>query len=467
MTNGRGRQDFGANQARRETGSGACWQSRLLLRARWGISLSAGRSVGRLEGCCIRIVLQNCCGLDVHKDTITACLLVADQRGRVRKEKRTFGTKTADLLVIMDWLLEAGCTHLGMESTGVYWKPIYNLFEGTFELTVANARHMKAVPGRKTDQGDAEWIADLLMHGLLPTSFIPSRELRELRELIRYRKALVQMRTMEANRIQKVLEGANIKLGSVASDLQGVSAQGMLRAMVEGTTDPKALAQMARGRLKKKAEELEKALDGSIAAHQRFLLGQIIEHMDFLNKRLEACDQQIEELMNPLTEDVALLDTIPGVDRKTAQLILSEIGPEMSRFPTHKHLASWAGLCPGNNESAGKRRSGKTSKGSRWLKAGLVEAAWAAIRSRKTYLSALYYRLKARRGPAKAVVAVAHAILVAVYHILKTRTQYQELGPSFFDQVNRQRVASRLQKRLQALGYTVTLESAEPDPPAA
>lgn len=411
--------------------------------------------------------MQKCCGLDVHKDTLTACLLVADRRGRVRKEKRTFGTKTADLLALMDWLLEMGCTQVGMESTGVYWKPIYNLFEGSFELTVANARNMKTVPGRKTDQGDAEWIADLLMHGLLPSSFIPSRELRELRELIRYRKSLVQMRTMEANRLQKVLEGANIKLGSVASDLQGVSAQEMLHALADGVSDPVALAQMARGRLKKKSDELVKALTGSVANHQRFLLGQIMAHMTFLNERLAICDQQIDERMDPMTEDVALLDTIPGVDRKTAQLILAEIGTEMDRFPTHRHLASWAGLCPGNNESAGKRRSGKTAKGSKWLRGGLVEAAWAAIRSRKTYLSALYYRLKARRGPAKAVVAVAHAILVAVYHILKTRTPYQELGPNFFDQLNQQRVVRRLQKRLEALGYTVTLEQADPDPPAA
>lgn len=415
----------------------------------------------------MEIVVDRCCGLDVHKRTAVACVRIRDKRGRVHKEIRTFGTTTPELMELVDWLTELGCTHVAMESTGVYWKPVYNLLEGIFETLVVNAQHIKNVPGRKTDVTDAEWIAQLLQHGLLRASFIPPQPLRELRELIRYRKTLVQTRSAEVNRIQKTLEGANIKLSSVATNVMGVSGRAMLQQLVEGNTDAAALAALAKGRLRKKSDELEQALTGRLGDHHRFLLKRLLGHVDFLDAQIGTCDSEIETRMQPQSPDVERLATIPGVGVDTARLILAEIGPDMARFPTHKHLASWAGLCPGNNESAGKRKSGKTRKGSKWLRSGLVEAARAVARTKKNFLSNLYRRVKTRRGPNKAAVAVAHAILVIAYHLIKNKTTYADLDPNFLDQLHRDRVAQRLKKRIESLGYSVTVSDLSQNPPAA
>lgn len=344
-------------------------------RAREGISYPARALYQSEGGQTIVIVVQRCCGLDVHQKTVVACLLLCDPKGRVHKEVRTFGTTTPELLELVDWLVASGCTHVAMESTGVYWKPIYNLLEGVMEVLVVNAQHIKAVPGRKTDVCDAEWIAQLLQHGLLRGSFIPPQPLRELRELVRYRKTLAQTRSAEVNRVQKTLEGANIKLAFVATDVMGVSSRMMLQALIEGATDPQAVANLAKGRLKKKRPELERALSGRVGDHQRFLLQKLLAHIEFLEAQITACGQEIDARTAPVAEKVERLATIPGVDKMTAQLILAEIGPDMARFPTYKHLASWAGVCPGNHESAGKRKSGKTRKGSHWLRSGLVQAA--------------------------------------------------------------------------------------------
>lgn len=415
----------------------------------------------------MEIVSTHCCGLDVHKRTVVACLITPGPGKKRHQEVRSFGTTTSELLALADWLTAQGCTHVAMESTGVYWKPVYNLLESTFEVLVVNAQHIKAVPGRKTDVNDAEWIADLLQHGLLKPSFIPNRDLRELRELIRYRKSLVHTRSGEASRVQKFLEGANIKLSSVATDIMGVSGRAMLRALVEGETNPEALAQLAQGRLKKKEGALKQALDGRMNAHTRFMLKQVLAHIDALNESIEGCEAEIAKRMEPVADHVERLTTIPGVSEQTARLILAEVGTDMDRFPTHKHLASWAGVCPGNNESAGKQKTGKTRKGSRWLRAGLVEAARAAGLSKKNYLSALYHRLKARRGPKKAALGVAHAILVIAYYLVKEGTEYRDLGTDYFDRLDPERAKLKSVRRLESLGFMVTLTAAPPDPSAA
>jgi transposase len=405
----------------------------------------------------MEIVHACCCGLDVHKRTVVACLLVSGPEQALSSEVRTFGTMTQDLLDLADWLAQAGCTHVAMESTGVYWKPIYNLLEGTFALLVVNAHHIKAVPGRKTDVRDAEWIADLLRHGLLQPSFIPDRAQRELRELTRYRTTLVQERTAEVNRLQKVLEGANIKLAAVATDLMGASARDMLAALIAGTTDAASIAQLARGRMRQKLPQLVQALTGHFQAHQRFLVAQQLAHVDFLEETIERVSGEIAERMQPVEEAVVLLDTIPGVGRRTAEAVLAEIGSEMGRFPTAAHLAAWAGLAPGNNESAGKRRRGQTRKGSPWLRAALVEAAQAAGRTKHTYLGAQFRRLLPRKGKKRAAVAVAHSILIIIYHLLTKREPYRDLGTNYFDLRDRQAVERRLVRRLEALGYAVSL----------
>ncbi len=355
----------------------------------------------------MHILYQRCCGLDVHKQRVSACLLLPGNDRRQQKVARSFGTTTSQLQALKEWLVAADCTHVAMESTGPYWKPVYNILEDSFTLILANAQHIKALPGRKTDVGDAEWIADLLQHGLIRSSFIPSRPLRELRELTRYRKTLIQERSAEINRVQKVLEGANIKLGSVATNVLGVSGRAMLDALVNGTTDSNVLADLAQGRLRKKIPELQAALNGLIADHQRFVLGQQLAHIDSLNAMIVTCSAEIEQRFADHQELIRRLCTIPGVGQRTAETLLAEIGTDMSCFPSAKHLASWAGLCPGNHESAGKRKSGKTRKGSRWLREALVEAARAAARTRTTYLAAQYHRLAARRGGNKAAVAVA------------------------------------------------------------
>jgi transposase len=410
----------------------------------------------------MEMVYARCCGLDVHKRSVVACLLTPGGGGQPTKELRTFGTMTADLLALSDWLAAAGCTHVAMEATGAYWKPIYNLLEDRFVVLVVNAAHIKAVPGRKTDVRDAEWIADLLRHGLLRASFIPHRSQRELRELTRYRTTLVHERANEVNRLQKVLEGANIKLASVATDILGKSGRDILVALVGGTTEPAALAQLARGRLREKIPQLEQALSGQFSAHQRFLIAQQLAHIDFLDASLERLSAEIGERLRPFEPEMERLQTIPGVGRRTAEVLLAEIGADLSRFPTARHLASWAGLCPGNDESAGKRRSGRTRKGSPWLRTALVEAARAAARTKDTYPAAQYRRLAARRGAKRAAVAVAHSLLAMVYALLTQRVTYHELGGQYFDERDRLAVQRRLVRRLEALGYTVSLAPTSP-----
>jgi transposase len=407
-------------------------------------------------------IYERCCGLDIHKKTVVACLIVPGPDGTPVKEIRTFGTMTDELLALADWLAAAGCTHVAMESTGVYWKPVWNLLEGGFELVLANARHIKAVPGRKTDVRDCEWIADLLRHGLLPASFVPDREQRELRELTRYRTALIRERAAEVNRLQKTLEGANIKLGAVATSVVGASGRQMLEALVAGETDAAALAELAKGRLRDKLSDLERALTGRVGAHQRFLLAAQLAHVDFLDAAIERVSAEIRERLRPLEAAVARLDTIPGVGERTAEVILAEIGADMGRFPTARHLASWAGMCPGNHESAGKRTSGRTRRGSRWLRSALIEAAQAAARTKDTYLAAQYRRLAARRGKKKAAVAVGHTILALAYYLLTRERTYHDLGVAYFDERDRQALERRLVRRLEGLGYKVAIEPSAP-----
>jgi transposase len=405
----------------------------------------------------MQVINERCCGLDVHKRTITACVL-RWAGGAWHKEIRQFGTMTNDLLALSDWLGGQGCTHVAMESTGVYWKPVYNILEGQFELLVVNAQHLKAVPGRKTDMRDAEWIAELLVHGLLRGSFVPPPSVRELRELTRYRSSVVRDRARTVNRLQKVLEAANIKLASVVTDIDGVSARLMLEALVAGQRDTQQLASLAKGRLKEKRELLVQALSGRLKPHQSFLIAEHLAQIDYLEGAIERLSQQIEERLRPFEQEIAWLDTIPGVNRRTAEVLWAETGGDMGRFASARHLASWAGMCPGNNESAGKRRTGRTRKGSPWLRHCLIEAAHGAARAKNKYLSSQYHRVAARRGKKKAQVAVGHSILVITYHLLTRKQPYCDLGANYFDERDRQAVTKRCLTRLQKLGYQVSLE---------
>jgi transposase len=408
----------------------------------------------------MQVVYERCCGLDIHKQTVVACVVVPGAGGQPHKEIRTFKTMTADLLALADWLAAQGITHVALESTGVYWKPAWNVLEGSFTLLLVNARHIKQVPGRKTDVRDCEWIADLLRHGLLRASFIPDRPQRELRELTRYRTSLVRERTAERNRIQKTLEGASIKLGDVASDVFGASGRQMLEALVGGTRDPKALAELAKGQLRAKLPQLERALDGQVGPHQRFLLAQQLAHLDGLDELIDQLSREIADRLRPVQDKLERLDAIRGVGPRIAEVVVAEIGTDLARFPTASHLASWAGLCPGNNESAGKRRSGKTGKGDVWLRAALLEAAQAASCSKDTYLASQYHRLAGRRGKKKAVIAVAHSILRIIYHLLTHDCGYVDLGSHYLDNRERQQIERRLVRRLEDFGYTVKLEPA-------
>jgi transposase len=408
------------------------------------------------------VVYERCCGLDIHKRTVVACLIVPGPARKPHKTVRTFGTMTADLLQLADWLTSEGVTHVAMEATGVYWQPIWNLLEGSFTLLLANARHIKAVPGRKTDVRDCEWIADLLRHGLLRPSFVPDRPQRELRELTRYRTALIRERSAEVNRLQKTLEGANLKLAAVATDIRGQSGQAILAALVAGRTEPAALAELAKGRLRAKLPELERALTGQFGGHQRFLVAQQLAHLDFLDASIERVSGEIAERLRPFEPTIARLDTIPGVGRRIAEIVLAEVGSDLSRFPSAAHLASWAGMCPGNHESAGKRQSGRTRKGNTWLRGALAEAGQAAGRTKHTYLGAQYRRLAARRGRKKATIAVGHTILIIAYHLLTEHTTYHDLGVDYLEKRNRQAVERRLVRRLEALGNKVTLEPIDP-----
>lgn len=404
------------------------------------------------------VIYRCCAGIDVHKRRISVNLLRRGAEGRPDlDEVRTFSTMTRELMALADWLKAEGCTHIAVESTGVYWKPIFNILESEFTILLVNARHIKAVPGRKTDVADCRWIAQLLQHGLLKASFIPPAPIRELRDLTRERRKLIQSRATVINRIAKVLEDANIKLASVASNIVGASGMEMLKAIIAHEEDPEKLADLAKRRLRSKKEELQEALYGRVTDHHRFLLSQYIRQLRFFDEEIHEFDIRIENLMRPFLLELSLLETIPGVGRRTAEQLLSEIGVEMTCFPSDQHLSSWAGVCSGNNESAGKRKSGQTTSGNRWLKSTLTEAAWAVSRTKDTYLAARYRRLAARRGKKRAIMAVGHSILVIVYHILKEKRPYRELGADFLDKQHAEKVKSRLVKRLQGLGYEVAV----------
>ena len=407
----------------------------------------------------MQVLYTHCAGLDVHKKTVVACLLTPAPQGGWQYETRTFGTMTHDLLALSDWLLAAGCTHVAMESTGEYWKPVFNILEAHFEVLLVNAQHIKAVPGRKTDVKDAQWIAELLQHGLLRASFIPPVAQRELRELTRHRSTFVRERATLVNRVQKVLESANIKLASVATDVLGVSGRAILRALSAGESDPGVMAELAKGRLREKREQLIHALEGRVQAHHRFVLTELLCQIDNLEETLARFDQQIEEYSAPFEEAIQLLDTIPGVGQESAEVIVAEMGADMSRFPTARHLAAWAGLAPGNHESAGKQRTGRTRKGNQALRQGLIQAAHAAAHTKNTYLAAQYHRLAARRGSKRAIVAVAHSILVIAYCLLSRHEPYRELGGDYFDRLRPETTAKRLMRRLENLGYKITLQA--------
>jgi transposase len=405
-------------------------------------------------------LIERVCGLDVHKQTVAACVRVPGSKGAREQHVRTFGTTAAELLALRDWLEAHEVTHVAMESTGVYWKPIYYVLEERFTCLLVNAAHVKQVPGRKTDVQDCVWIAQLLEHGLLRGSFVPPAPIRELRDLTRYRKVLIQDRTREANRLHKLLEDAGIKLASVATDILGVSGRAMLEALVRGTTDPEVLAELARGKLRAKLPALRQALRGKFRPHHAFLVSQLLAHLDYVDETITTLSGRIEEVIVPFADELARLDTIHGVGRRTAEVLIAELGVDMTQFPSDRHLASWAGLCPGNNESAGKHRSGKTRRGNRWLRAALTEAALAAIRTSDSAFTARYRRIMRHRGHKKAVLAVAHAMLVTAYHLLARQTTYHELGADYFDRRHGERVTRRAVQLLERQGYRVTLERA-------
>ena len=404
--------------------------------------------------------LERCCGLDVHKETIAACVRIGGRSGRASQHVQTFRTTAADLVILRDWLAAHGVTHVAMESTGVYWKPVFYALESDFTCLLINATHIKQVPGRKTDIQDCVWIAQLLEHGLLRGSFVPPVPIRELRDLTRYRKALIQDRTRVANRLHKALEDAGIKLATVASDILGVSGRAMLEALAQGTTDPTMLAELARGRLRGKLPALRAALVGRFRTHHAFLVGQLLTHLDYLDEAIGTLSTEIERHLIPFSDQLNRLDSIPGINRRTAEVIIAEVGVDMRAFPTAAHLASWAALCPGNNESAGKHKTGKTRKGNRWLRTALIEAAAGASRAKDSALRARFQRVLRHRGPKKAVVALAHALLRIAYHVLAQGTTYRELGGNYYDRRHTQRLTRRAIRLLEGQGYRVILEPA-------
>lgn len=403
-------------------------------------------------------VIERCAGLDVHKQTVAVCIRVPGPAGDREQHVRTFGTMTADLLALRDWLTAHGVTHVALESTGVYWKPVYYVLEDAFRCLLVNAAHMHNVPGRKTDVQDCAWIAQLLEHGLLRGSFVPPVPIRELRDLTRYRKVLIQERTREAQRLHKVLEDAGIKLASVVTDILGVSGRAMLEALVQSTTDAEVLAELARGRLRTKLPVLQQALTGQFRRHHAFLLSELLAHLDYLEEAVDRLSARIEEQLRPFAAVVAPLDAIPGVNQRVIEGVVAEIGVDMRRFPSDRHLTSWTGICPGQRESAGKHTSGKTRNGNRWLRTTLTEAALAAIRVKDSRLAARYRRVMRHRGHKKAVVAVAHTILVIIYHLLKDQVSYQELGATYLEQRDREHATRRYVKQLERLGHRVSLE---------
>ncbi len=448
----------------------------------------------------MRIIFALCAALDVHKKTVVTCRSKPGSGGERLRELRTFGTMTADLLQLVDWLHEWGITQVAMESTGDYWKPIYNLLEGEFEVWLVNPKHVKHVPGRKTDAKDAEWLCECLECGLLNRSFIPPQPQRDLRDLTRYRTNVVQERARVVNRVQKLLEGSNIKLASVASDILGRSGRAMLEALAAGQSDAALMANLAQGKLRRKVPELARALTGTVRGPQRFLLAQQLAHIDYLDEEIAALSEEIGRQLTAMAEEapptpppgpkatdsptasgpgaadppaapmvappaplppaqaVELLDTIPGVDRTLAEIIVSELGTDMRRFPSAAHAAAWAGVAPGNYESGGKRYSGRTRPGDKALRTGLVQAAWAASHTKHTYLAAQYQRLVGRRGKKRTLMAVAHSILVIAYHMLRRHEPYHDLGGNYFDERKKESVVNRLVKRLERLGYAAHIE---------
>lgn len=406
----------------------------------------------------LEVMFPHCAGLDVHKKSVTASVLTPAKKGKACEEVKTFGTTTKALEELKEWLRGLQVTHVAMESTGVYWKPVYNILRESAEVWVVNAQHIKQVPGRKTDVKDAQWIATLMRMGLLRNSFIPDEEQRDLRDLTRYRTRLTNERSAAVNRVQKVLEDANIKLASVVSSIQGVSARLMLEALIDEQSDSEQLAQLAKGRLRPKIPQLVEALTGHVRPHHRFMLQELLQHVDGLNQRLTQLNERITQLTTPHADLIERLDAIPGVGSHIAEILLAEVGATVEQFPSANHLASWACMCPGNNISANKRRTGKTRKGQKWLRTALVEAAWAASRTKDTYLSAHFHRIRAKRGAKRAAVAVGHSILTIVYHLIHNPSAtFNELGGDYFIKRNKGDQQRRAVKTLTTLGFDVTL----------
>src|SRR6266404_3802715 len=408
----------------------------------------------------MQVVHERCAGLDVHKKSIFGCVLWFDEKGNKQQEIRSFGAMTVELLQLADWLRQHQITHVAMEATGVYWRPVWAILEGLFELILVNPHHVKAIPGRKTDARDCEWLADLLQHGLVRGSFVPTTEIQDLRDLTRYRVEMTQAKNRVANRIQKVLEQANIKLSSVASDTLGVSGQLMIEAIIAGEQDAEHIAQFAKGRLRTRIPELQAALAGRVRSHHRFMLKEHFSEWKALAERIERVEKEIDKSIAPFEHAVTLWQSVPGIDRLTACSLVAEIGTNMNQFPSAQHLASWAGVCPGNNESAGKRRSTTTRDGNRWLRRALCQASWAASHKKNCYLASQFKRIAARRGAKRALVAVAHSILIIVYKILQTAKPYQDLGSDYLKQIDKDYLQRSLVRRLQSLGLTVTISVA-------
>jgi len=406
----------------------------------------------------MRIMYRCCAGLDVHKETVQCCVRRVEPDGSLQETVRQFGTMTDDLLEMVEALKAQGVTHVAMESTGVFWKPIYNLLEEHFSIVLVNPAHCKQVPGRKTDVKDCQWLAELLQYGLLRGSFIPPQWQRDLRDLTRERTQLINERTRVANRMHKILEDANIKLGSVATDILGASGRDMLRALIGGEQDPAVLAEMARSRLRDKIPQLRRALRGRVREHHRFQLELQWDHLEQLDQLVARLNEKITQLYQPYEQQLALVDEVPGVDRRMAETVMAEVGMDMRQFPSDSHLCSWAAVCSGNHESAGKRRSGRTRKGNRWLRQALAVAAQAAGHSKNSYLGARFRRLAARRGKKRATIAVAHTILRIIYHMLREGIHFHDLGPAYFDRLNPERIKHYLVSRLERLGFKVMLE---------
>lgn len=406
------------------------------------------------------VILDRVCGLDVHKDSIKACVRVPGQNKKREQAVATFGTKTADLLALQDWLEQWQVSHVAMESTGEYWKPVYFLLEDRFQVLLANPAHIKNVPGRKTDAKDGSWIAQLLECGLIEKSFVPPREIREIRDLTRYRKRLIQQRTEEVLRLHGVLQRGGIKLSSVAANIMGVTGRAILDALVEGKQDAAAMAELARGKLRQKIPLLKRALEGRFTPQHGAMVSHMLGHIDYLEEMIADLSRELDTLLEPFRQPIELLKTIPGVQQRTAEMMVGEMGVDMGQFATAGNLASWGGLCPGNKRSAGQRKPEKIRKGGQWLKPALLEATWAAVKQNDSYLSAQYHRLVPHKGKKKAAMAVSHSMLVAAYWILKEGVPYQDLGPDYFLRRNQEAIQRRCVRQLQQLGFRVTLDKA-------